>query len=144
MPRGVGFGQGAVVQDVRDCQAVWRRGGGQTRGRGRAVAALEACQGEVACLQDFLDMLSKELGRKVSELVDSEGRMGGLHDRLISERNLLREAQRMGQHPPPTVYPMCLLFQVLPTANDDFWLVVTSYEKTVATQGRGPDPLSIF
>ncbi len=57
VPRGVGFGQGAVVRTseiVRLCGTV-----AEARLEGnRAVTALEACQGEVAYLQELLDMLS--------------------------------------------------------------------------------------
>ena len=37
----------------------------------RAIAELEACRGEAACLRDLLDVLNEELGRKASELADA-------------------------------------------------------------------------
>ena len=70
-----------------------RRAGADARTEGdRTAAELEACRGEAAHLRDSLDASSEELGRKASELADAEGRMDDLHDRLVSERNSLREA----------------------------------------------------
>jgi len=70
-----------------------RRAGADARTEGdRTAAELEACRGEATRLRDSLDASSEEVGRKASELADAEGRMDDLHDRLVSERNSLREA----------------------------------------------------
>jgi hypothetical protein len=57
----------------------------------RAAGELKDCQGEVAGLRNFTGMSSKEL-MKASELTEDVGRMEDLHNRMVSERNLFREA----------------------------------------------------
>jgi hypothetical protein len=87
----------ACLRDGRDRSASeiagLRRAAAEARLEGdRAIAELEACRGEAARLRDSLDASNEELGRKASELADAEGRMDDLHDRLVSERDSLREA----------------------------------------------------